>query len=198
VAQFRRGGLLAAARRVFGQHGFDHATMDAIADEAGVAKGTIYLYYSSKQAIYDETFRAGMAEIERLTDERVEAAPGLRAAIYAFVDTRVRYFQEHPDFFRLYAAEVARQVAGRGPRRGPCKTAIEGQTRSLQLVFESARNTGAVRAIDPAAAALAVFDITRGLTGRRVLTGAQSDASRDVEFITDLIWSGLKPEGPPA
>jgi AcrR family transcriptional regulator len=195
LAQFRRTELLAAARRVFGQHGFEQATMDAIADEAKVSKGTIYLYYPSKQAIYDATFREGMAELERLTDARVEAAATARDAIFAFVDVRVRYFQEHPDYFRIYVEEVARQLAHRGPRRSPCRTAIDGQTASLERVFQRALAAGGVRAVDPASAAQAVFDITRGLTGRRVLTGGQSDMAGDIAFITDLIWSGLEPEG---
>jgi len=193
LATFRRTELLTAARRVFGERGFEQATMDAIAEAAAVAKGTIYLYYPSKQAIYDATFREGMAELERLTDARVEAAADVKDAIAAFVDVRVRYFLEHPDYFRIYVSEVGRQLADRAPRRNPCKTALDGQTRSLQRVVEHAVAAGAVRAIDPAAAALAVFDITRGLVGRRLLTRAESDVARDIAFITDLIWSGLTP-----
>ena len=60
VAAFRRGELLSAALRVFGAKGFEPATMDAIAEEAQVAKGTIYLYYPSKQAIYDAVFQANV------------------------------------------------------------------------------------------------------------------------------------------
>jgi AcrR family transcriptional regulator len=67
LAHFRRTTLIDAAHRVFGTSGFERATMDAIAQEADVAKGTIYLYYPSKRAIYDAAFDAGMADLERLT-----------------------------------------------------------------------------------------------------------------------------------
>ena len=197
VAAFRRGALLDAARRVFGTRGFEQATMDAIADEAGVAKGTIYLYYPSKQSIHDATFAAGTAELTALTDARVEAAPTPKAAIAAFVHTRVAYFQEHPDYFRMYVTEVSRIVTDRAPRKGVCRTALDGHTRALQGVIEQAVARGDVRGVDAAATALAVFDLTRGLVARRVLTGAKSDASRDIAFLTDLIWAGLQP-GPSA
>ena len=82
--------------------------MDAIAEAAAVAKGTVYLYYSSKQALYDATFAAGMAALERLILERVEQAATAREAIQAFVAVRTEYFQQHPDFFRIYVAEFAR------------------------------------------------------------------------------------------
>ena len=193
VAAYRRGELLAAARRVFGAKGFDQATMDAIAEEAGVAKGTIYLYYPSKQSIYDATFAAGTAELTQLTDARVQAAPTTKAAIAAFVAARVGYFHEHPDYFRMYVTEMSRIVTDRSPRKGVCRTALDGHTQALQAVIERAAARGDVRAVDPAAAALAVFDITRGLVARRLLTCAKSDATRDIDFLTDLIWAGLQP-----
>ena len=64
---------MSSARR-----GSSAATVDAIAEAAGVAKGTVYLYYASKQAIYDAVFASGMAEIERLIGERLAAAGSAR------------------------------------------------------------------------------------------------------------------------
>lgn len=193
VAAFRRGTLIDAARRVFGDKGFEQATMEAIADAAGVAKGTIYLYYPSKQAIYDATFAAGTAELTSLTEARVRSAPTPKAAIAAFVLARVQYFQEHPDYFGMYVSEVGRMVGDRTPRQGVCQGALDGHTQALQAVLEAAVARGEVRAVDPGATALAVFDITRGLVARHLLTCTTSDATRDIDFLTDLIWAGLQP-----
>lgn len=195
VAAFRRGELLNAALRVFGAKGFEQATMDAIAEEAKVAKGTIYLYYPSKQAIYDAAFQQSLNELQRLTDARIEAAASASEAVRGFVEARVGYFHEHPDYYRIYVSEMGRQLSDHAPKGFNCKAAIDGQTQSLQRVFERAVERGDVRAIDPSNAALAVFDITRGLVSRRLMTCAESDVARDIEFITDLIWSGLKHEG---
>ena len=108
--EFRRSELVAAARHVFGTHGFENATMDAIARQADVAKGTVYLYYRSKRDIYEATLRACMEDLEAIVRDRVEAAAPLQAAIAAFVAARVTYFQEHQDFFRMYVDEIGSQV----------------------------------------------------------------------------------------
>ena len=50
VTEFRCAGILEAARKVFATKGFHEAKVDDIADAAGVAKGTVYLYYDSKRA----------------------------------------------------------------------------------------------------------------------------------------------------
>jgi AcrR family transcriptional regulator len=193
VAEFRRRSIIQAATQVFGEKGFELATVDGIAEAAGVAKGTVYLYYPSKQAVYDAVFASGMADIERLIGERLAEAGSAREAIAAFVTVRTEYFQQHPDFFRIYVAEIARHVAGVPESKGSCQLALERQTRALQKVMEKAVAAGEVRHVDPEAAALAVFDMSKGLIGRRLTLGSRSGIHKDITFLTDLIWSGLKP-----
>jgi AcrR family transcriptional regulator len=193
VAEFRRRSIVEAACRVFGEKGFEQATVDAIAEAARVAKGTVYLYYRSKQAIYDAVFASSMAELERLVAERLAAAASAREAIAAFVTARVEYFQQHPDFFRVYVAEFARHVAGPPESRGACQAAIDRQIRVLQKVMEKSVAAGDLRDVDAEAAALAVLDMSRGIVARRLLLGTKSGLHKDTTFLTDLIWTGLKP-----
>ena len=138
-----------------------------------------------------------MEELTRLTDARVRAASVVRDAIRAFVETRVSYFQEHPDYFRMYVSEVSRQLTDRTPRKSSCRDAMLAHTRVLRDAFARAIAAGEMRAVDPAAAALAVFDITRGLVARPLLSRSRSDAAQEIAFLTDLIWTGLGP-GPDA
>lgn len=49
----KRQQVLDGARRVFLEHGFDGASVDAIAKAAGVSKGTIYAYFPSKEALFE-------------------------------------------------------------------------------------------------------------------------------------------------
>lgn len=171
--------------------------MDEIAVEAGVAKGTIYLYYRSKQAMYDAAFSAALDDLIAVTDARVQAAATPRDAVAAFVDARVRYFEDHPDHFRLYLTEVSRLMADRRPRRGAAFAAtLAAQTQALEAVFSRAVAARTMRRVDAAAAAHAVFDTTRGLVSRRILSREHGDAARDVAFLVDFIWTGLAPDGP--
>ena len=52
VSEFRRAEIVDAARSVFARRGFARGIMDEIAKEAGIAKGTIYLYFRSKTEVY--------------------------------------------------------------------------------------------------------------------------------------------------
>jgi AcrR family transcriptional regulator len=50
----RRAAVLVAARKVFAKNGYHQTSIDDLIEEAGIARGTFYLYFESKRAIFDE------------------------------------------------------------------------------------------------------------------------------------------------
>lgn len=194
ISQYRRDALLRAAIHVFGEHGFDCATMEGIAQEADVAKGTTYLYYSSKQSIYDAALSHGLAELDDRTRQAIEQAASLREAISAFVSARTRYFLEHRDFFRMYALAMARQVTSRRPRAWEVQAIVDRQTRRLEKAIARAVARHEIRKVDAASTALAIFDLTRGLVSRGVMSDDTFDVDREVAFVSAFVWQGIEPE----
>jgi AcrR family transcriptional regulator len=71
LTEFRRKEILEAVERVSKSVGFEHLTMDKVADEAGIAKGTIYKYFSDKDdllhALFSQSFDGLIAETERVS-----------------------------------------------------------------------------------------------------------------------------------
>ena len=106
VAEFRRSEILDAARRVFARRGFADATVDEIAREAGIAKGTIYLYYKSKGDVYAAAAREGLLALHEQMVSNVRGAVTAFDKVRAFIETKTRYFERNVDFFRLYYAEL--------------------------------------------------------------------------------------------
>src|SRR6266545_3900480 len=194
LTAYRRDALLKAAVRVFGESGFDSATMERIAQAADVAKGTTYLYYRSKQSIYDAALGSGLAELEARTQAAMEQAADLRDAITAFVTTRAAYFFDHRDFFRMYVAALARHITSAKTKPSEFQSLIDRQTRRLEAAIARAIARREIRRVDPAATALAIFDITRGLVARRIMSSEPRDVAQDVQFLSALIWRGLKRE----
>ena len=192
ITEYRRDALLHAATRIFGKYGFDGATMEQIAHDADVAKGTTYLYYRSKQSIYDAALSRGLAELDRRTHEAVERAPDLHDAIAAFVTARAQYFLEHRDFFRMYVAAISRQITSVKPRASEFQAMVDRQTRRLEDAIARGVSRGEISHVDPAAAALAIFDLTRGLVARAIVATGAFDVASEVEFVTSLVWNGLE------
>jgi AcrR family transcriptional regulator len=76
----RPGELLAAALDTFVAKGFAATRMEDIAARAGVSKGTIYLYYPSKQAIFEALVRVNLVPNLERAETRLGDDPGPAAA----------------------------------------------------------------------------------------------------------------------
>ena len=60
----RRESILLAAQKVFNARGYSAATVDEVACAAGVAKGSVYNYFDSKQALFNQVFQTAMATMQ--------------------------------------------------------------------------------------------------------------------------------------
>ena len=192
LADFRRDSILQAAHVVFARHGYAETTVDLIAREAGVAKGTLYLYYPSKTALYSAAVIAGLRELAAETSRVLASGQPLAAVLRAFFETRSRYFEARLNFFRIYAAEAGK--LGRAAReiRQEFLRLHETQVHLLQQAVAAAAASGAIRAVNARAVALAVFDLSHGLVVRRVRDGHPALAA-DLDDVLDLLWKGLLP-----
>jgi len=93
----------------------------------------------------------------------------------------------------MYVDEIGSQVRAPRQRQSLCGAMIDRQTRLLEHLIAAAIDRREIRNVDPAATALALFDITRGLAARHLFSQERGDMTRDVAFLTDLIWTGLRP-----
>jgi len=97
----RREDILDAAQRVFFENGLATATMDDIAETAELSKGTLYLYYKSKEDLYLTVMMRGM---ELLFDAFTEVANGVYSPakkLLCLSEAYFNYFNTHRDYFRM-------------------------------------------------------------------------------------------------
>lgn len=89
----RRAQLLELGIEMFSKHAYEDISIDEVAETAGISKGLLYHYFSSKREFYVETLRAASRRLQLLTmpDPGLPPAAQLRAAI----DAHLRYIQEH-------------------------------------------------------------------------------------------------------
>ncbi len=121
--------LLAAALRVFSERGFAASRLDDVAREAGISKAALYLYFESKQALFEALVRSAvLPNVERLealvAGWQGSAADLLRSLVRAIarivVDSDVSAFPKliiaeasnFPDLAKLYRSAVIERVLG--------------------------------------------------------------------------------------
>jgi AcrR family transcriptional regulator len=191
VTEFRRAEILDAAYRVFAERGFEQATMAEIAAVAGVAKGTLYLYYPSKQDIYDAALRQSAVDVDGLTQAALGGARTASEKIQAFIETKLRYFEEHRDFFRMSEREFGDRACGHGPHAKHLDELRLEQVKVLDQILQQAVRRKAIRPIRTEAAASAIFDLTRSIVMQRLRGASKATLDDDIGFAFDLTWKGI-------
>lgn len=97
----RENAILAAAERVFAVQGYAATTIKDVAKEAGVATGTVYLYFPSKEAIFLALLDRGMrAVLEAIVAAR-KGKPDVVAKLAASLEGAVRAFGAHRDLAQV-------------------------------------------------------------------------------------------------
>src|SRR3954451_16919658 len=106
----RREAILAAALEEFSASGFAATRLDDIARRAGVAKGTIYLYFRDKESLFQELVRAMLGPLVGAIEAAPMADLSARAVAEAIADMLVR------EIIGTRRKDVIRLIIAEGPR----------------------------------------------------------------------------------
>jgi TetR/AcrR family transcriptional regulator len=137
--QERRQSILQAAREAFLKDGFYRATVDRIAERAEVSKGTVYLYFESKETILASLLLEGLKALVAHLKEAYAPKHSLAA------DERLRrlalayfqFFQREPQYFRFLMAVDGgrfREMVPSGVYQKVLRASMEGLNLAVQAV----------------------------------------------------------------
>lgn len=97
--------VLDAAFEVFTEKGFHVATVDEIAERAGVGKGTLYRYFSNKEALFNELVRLRLKELEENTQAVLDGCDDVLTMITKYLRIYFEFFDKNQRLYRLIVQE---------------------------------------------------------------------------------------------
>jgi TetR/AcrR family transcriptional regulator len=154
----RREQLIAEAIRLFGQRGYEAATLDAVAEAAGVRKQSLLYYFPTKESLFDacvDDLSGRVSQIlERALEDIEEDADPIPKVIHAIF----KLAQEQPEF-----PGFMREASWRGPAIVQRFATVMDPLRKRALVFlERGMSSGTFRKQDPI---LLLFTIYTAVVG---------------------------------
>jgi len=101
----KRERILSAAERIFARHGFFAAKVSDVAKEAGVADGTIYLYFKNKDDLLISVFERRMQEVNAKLRAAIAGKPP-REQLRAFIRTYLQLVHDEPAAAEVLTVEL--------------------------------------------------------------------------------------------
>jgi AcrR family transcriptional regulator len=193
VQEFRVQSIQEAAIRVISRKGMASATMQEIAEEAGVAKGTIYLYFRDREELVEKTFETAIGELHKRIDAALDGEGSFAERLRAVVTAKLKFFNENREFFRLY--HTLRMPEGTATQQRRQKRTCQPQYRArvdrLAGHLRLAMDAGEVRPLDPKRLALFLIETSTAIVLERLSEDAPPPESDDVELIVSTLLSGI-------
>lgn len=189
----RRSQILEAATRVFASKGFHAATIRDIAREAGIADGTIYLYFKSKPDLLLGILHQLNESNSRQADLAQSLEGDVRSFFARYVGHRLTVMEENLPAFRALLPDI---LINAELRDRYLHEIIEPSFRIAEPMLQQWVDTGAVRPVNVALALRAVSGTFLGMLILRMLGDATVEKmwSELPELLTQMIFDGLKLE----
>jgi AcrR family transcriptional regulator len=181
----RRAQLLGVARRLFARDGYRGASMESIAEAAGVTKPVLYQHFSSKRALYEALLAS---ELGRLTEELETAfsqaegnAERLRRGFGAYLD----FVDRNEDAFRLLFTEALALDADFQQQVAEFRRWVAGRVAAI-IAAEAGLPAARARAL-----AAAIVGMAEGAAGWWLDERRPLAAGELADELAGLAWKGF-------
>jgi AcrR family transcriptional regulator len=189
-AEEKRRRILEAAVRVFARRGFHASRVGDIAEEAGVAHGLLYHYFSSKDEVLQTVFRENWAELLGRFEQVEASDEPADEKLHGLLKILLRTWRNDPDLVTVMVREVGRSA------HLASQVEVIGQGFAvIERVIRQGQGEGVFRAdLDPRLASWVVYGgleeiLTGWVMGR--LPDGDEEVARAERTIVDVVLRGL-------
>jgi AcrR family transcriptional regulator len=178
-----------AALQLFADKGVDRTTINDIAAAAGIAEGTIYRHYTSKDELIWQLFSANYVELAWRLDRLQQRVPGLRGKLEVMVTAFCTLFERDPDMFSFLLLVQHGQL----PRVTPeMKTPVQ----VVRQAIDRAMARGEIARQDPELATAMVFGIVLQPATFKVYGRLTQPMTELAGSLAAACWRALDPATP--
>jgi AcrR family transcriptional regulator len=182
--------IISIAVNLFREHSFEATTMEQIAEEVDIAKGTLYNYFSSKEAILSEYVQRSFKEQQggRVLDLRM--LPDTRSRLTFILTKLIERVEAQQDIFEMYLAYRVREVVSLRPN--PQEGVKSGFALLSREIIQLGQESGEVRSDLPSDMMADLFEFVFVEVAKRFYLEPDTFNARDaIEQGVSLFMNGV-------
>jgi AcrR family transcriptional regulator len=194
LRDFRTDQILEAARRVIGEIGFAEASIDRIAEAAGVARSTLYVYFDGKEDLLNQCIAQLRVGLGERVQRAVEEATGTEERLAAFLAAHFDYVGSVREFFRAVMAVRGVDPFFSAPGSGspPELETLRAESQAVvEGIFKDAVAAGEIAAEDLPGAQDLLAVLIYGALMRRANLPAPAPAEEEAQRLARAFLRGV-------
>lgn len=189
LSEEKRQRILDAALRVFVCHGFYNAKVSEIAREAGVAHGTVYLYFKSKEHLLRAIFEEQMGEVLKYIKGEVSQIQGAKAKLKRLIEAQMELVKEHKDLTELILIEMRQSSKF---LKSEAVMLILDYIDFIEGILKEGIKSGEIREdINATIIATTIYASFEGVVTRWLLEGGRFDLERAADEVYSAFMKGI-------
>ena len=179
--------IFEAAIKVFSENGYNGATMDDIAVKAGVAKGTLYYHFTSKEEIFKFTIEEGM----NIIIDEIETAIALEQTpidkLKALCKLELSLVYAKKDFFKVLMS----QLWGQEARQFELREVIHNYIKYLEKFIKEAMDDGYIKQGETSFIAYTIFGTICSASIYELINHNEADVDDVIDNLMNYILNGI-------
>lgn len=192
LAARRQEEILEAATQVFATDGFQNTDLQEVADKLGVAKGTLYRYFPSKQELFLACVDHGRSRLETQVMSSLTLSPDPLVTINATIRAFFSFFDAHPELVELIIQERAEfRDRNKHTYFFQCD---EMDDDPWQQLIAHAIQTGRMRDVPVKRITSVMSNLVYGTMFSNYFTGRHQSLEAQTEDILDVVFNGILTE----
>ena len=185
----KKESLMKIVVQVLSREGLNGLTMDTVAKEAGVAKGTLYTYFRNKQDLVKEAIEATIVPMMQTLNEILVSDLPPDRKLTSMTLNHLLYFEQHRDFFGIFVHD--RQAASQRLKRyRSCH--YQQFLERVADVLQDGIDQHIFRKFDPSKLAAMLIEADIAIIFQRLLSEQSCPVEEDAALITDIFLHGIQ------
>jgi len=186
---FIRNDILESAITLLMEKGLEKFTMDRVSKSAGVAKGTVYLYYTNKQALLDAVLDFAYLPLQEQLKQIIQAGGEPLRKMEQCIHVCLAHTEENKFLLRQLRTVLFATMDLRISKKNSWYWNIAGM---LGKVLEEASESGMIRPVNYVKVSALFIDSINSLMAHRIFIEVEETIEQDVDELMDLYLNGLK------
>ncbi len=186
----KRKNILESATRVFAKKGFSDTKIQDIANECGVAHGTIYLYFKSKDDLFMSIFQENLAELIAYIGSEIQKETSSKGKFKRMISLQLEIIESNPDLTKLILIEFP--GTGKFLNNGNIDVLSNYIDLIGDLLDEGIKEGTFSTGIRTEIAATMIYAAMQGVATRWLLDGMSYSLKEIEEQIANFLLKGLE------